>query len=119
MEKKYDLSKIMKRAWEMKKSYRCRSLSFSQCLKNSWDEAKKEYQNSLVPNKFTDGMEITIDGITRTLKRWTKGGYDRVYINGGCRKGDGFVDLKTKKAYLNGGLSFQVKIAEKILAMTF
>lgn len=119
MEKKYDLSKIMKRAWEMKKSYRCRALNFSQCLKRAWAEAKNEYQNSLVPTVFTDGMEITVDGITRTLKRWTKGGRDRIYINGGCRKGDGFVDLKSGKAFLNGGLLFQVKIAEKILAMTF
>lgn len=117
--KKYNLSKIMKRAWEMKKDYHCRALDFSQCLKKAWDEAKNEYQNSLVPDKFTDGMEITVDGVTRTLNRWTKGGYDRVYINGGCRKGDGFIDLKNRKAFLNGGLLFQVKMAEKILAMTF
>lgn len=117
--KKYNLSKIMKKAWEMKRSYHARSLTFAQCLKRAWQEAKNEYQNSLVPEKFTDGMEITVDGITRTLSRWTKGGYDRVYINGGCRKGDGFVDLKNKKMFLNGNLSFQAKIAEKILAMQF
>ena len=72
-----------------------------------------------MPDKFTDGMEITVDGYTRTLKRWTKGGYDRVYINGGCREGDGFVDLKNKRMFLNGGIDFQVKIDEKILAMAF
>ena len=117
--KKYNLSKIMKRAWEMKRSYHCRALTFAQCLKKSWAEAKNEYQNSLVPEKFTDGMEITVDGYTRTLNRWTKGGYDRVYINGGSRKGDGFVDLKNKMMFLNGAYTFQVKIAEKILAMAF
>ncbi|MCI8978678.1 MAG: hypothetical protein HFI99_17000 [Lachnospiraceae bacterium] len=117
--KKYDLSKIMKKAWELRRSYHARALSFGECLKRAWMEAKNEYQNSLVPDKFTDGMEITIDGSTRTLNRWTKGGYDRVYINGGSRKGDGFVDLKKRKAILNGGLTYQVKMAEKILAMEF
>lgn len=117
--KKYNLSSIMKRAWALRKSWNCKALSFAECLKKAWTEAKTEYQNSLVPNKFTDGMEITVDGVTRTLKRWTKAGYDRVYINGGCRKGDGFVDIKNKKAFLNGGLEFQVDMAEKILAMAF
>ena len=115
--KKYNLSKIMKRAWEMRRSYNCRALNFAQCLKRAWEEAKTEYQNSLVPDKFSDGMEITVDGSTRTLKRWTKGGYDRVYINGGSRKGDGFIDLKNKRMFLNGNLTYQVKMAEKILAM--
>lgn len=117
--KKYNLSKIMKRAWKLRKSYCARALTFAECLKRAWEEAKTEYQNSLVPIIFTDGMEITVDGITRTLKRWTKGGYDRVYINGGCRKGDGFVDLKRKRTFLNGDLVYQVDMAEKILAMQF
>lgn len=117
--KKYNLSKIMKRAWELRKSYRARALTFAECLKRAWQEAKTAYQNSQVSKIFTDGMEITVNGVTRTLKRWAKGGYDRVYINGGCRKGDGFVDLKNKRAFLNGGLEFQVAIAEKILAMEF
>ncbi len=117
--KKYNLSQIMKRAWEMRKSYHARSLSFAECLKRAWQEAKMEYQNSLVPKEFTDGMEITVDGCTRTLNRWKKGGHDRVYINGGSRKGDGFVDLKSKKMFLNGGLTYQVNMAEKILSMAF
>lgn len=117
--RKYNLSKIMKRAWEMRKSYYCRSLSFAQCLKRAWEEAKIEYSNSLVPAEFTDGMEITVDGYTRTLSRWTKGNYDRIYINGGSHKGDGFVDLKSRRAFLNGNITYQVKMAEKILAMAF
>ncbi|MDE6984125.1 MAG: hypothetical protein K2O99_06240 [Lachnospiraceae bacterium] len=116
---KYNLSQIMKRAWVIRKDYHSRALTFGQCLKKAWEEAKNEYQNNLVPDKFIDGMEITVDGITRTLKRWTKGEYDRVYINGGCRKGDGFVDLKNKRMFLNGALTWQVKIAEKVLAMSF
>lgn len=117
--KKYNLSKIMKRAWELRRSYSCRSLTFSECLKRAWKEAKTEYQNSLVPDKFEDGMEITVDGYTRTLSRWRKGGHDRVYINGGTRRGDGFVDLKSKRTFLRGNCGYQVKMAEKILAMVF
>ena len=55
----------------------------------------------------------------RTLSRWTKGNYDRVYINGGSRAGDGFVDLKNRVACLRGELSYQTKIADMILAMEF
>lgn len=86
-------------------------------LKRAWAEAKEEYENSLVPEEFTDGMEITVDRCTRTLKCWTKNGHDRIYINGGCRKGDGFVDIKNGTAHLNGGLAYQQHIADKILAM--
>lgn len=116
---RYNKSEIMKNAWKKRRSYHARGLTFGQCLKRAWDEAKIEYQNSLVPKTFTDGMEVTVDGHTRTLKRWTKGGYDRVYINGGCRKGDGFVDLKSGRFYLNGALTYQVAIANKIIAMSF
>ncbi len=112
---RYDLSKIMKRAWEMKRLHK--ALTFGQCLKNAWGEAKVEYQNSLVATIFENGMQITIDGYTRTLNRWTKGNMDRIYINGGSRKGDGFVDLVSRRMFLNGNLSYQVKMAEKILAM--
>lgn len=112
---KYNLSKIMSRSWEIKKLHK--ALAFGQCLKNAWGEAKAECQNSLVPTEFTDGMEITVDGYTRQLRRWTKGNMDRVYINGGSRKGDGFVDLVSRRMFLNGNLSYQVKMAEKIFAM--
>lgn len=117
--KKYSLSKIMKRAWEMKNDWNCRSLTFGECLKHAWKEAKAEYENSLVPDTFENGMKITIDGYTRTLTRWSKGNNDRIYINDGTRNGDGFVDLKSGRAFLRGNCSYQVKMAERILAMKF
>lgn len=117
--KKYDKSKIMKRAWKIRRSWSARGLSFGECLKHAWYEAKIEYQNSCVPKKFTNGMKITVDGYTRSLSRWTKGGFDRVYINGGSRKGDGFVDIKNKRPYLRHRLTYAVDMAEKILAMEF
>lgn len=68
--------------------------------------------------KFTNGMEITTtSGHTRVLNRWTKAGKDRIYINGGSRNGDGFVDLINKTYHLNGGLKYQVEIAEMVLEM--
>ena len=63
--------------------------------------------------------EITVDGYTRTLNRWTKGSHDRVYINGGSHRGDGFVDLVHKTANLRGKYSYSAKMAEIILAMEF
>lgn len=115
---KYNKSKIMKRAWELKKSWNCRALTFGQCLKMAWQEAKTEIENNLVPTVFTNGMEITVDGYTRILNRWTKGSHDRVYINGGGRRGDGWVDVKTGVSNTNN-LSYANKMVEKILAMEF
>lgn len=70
--------------------------------------------------KFINGMEVTTsDGYTRILNRWTKNGMDRVYINGGSRKGDGYVDLKTCETHLNGNIRYQKEIAEMILDMYF
>lgn len=40
--KKYNLTKIMKRAWEIKKKAKLKKLSFSFCLKEAWKEMKIE-----------------------------------------------------------------------------
>lgn len=78
---KYNKSEIMKKAWELKKSYRARSLTFGQCLSRAWDEAKQvAAENAYNGVVFVNGMEITMNGVTRTLNRWTKNGMDRVYI---------------------------------------
>lgn len=65
--------------------------------------------------KFENGMTVVAGDYERTLSRWTKGGYDRVYINGGSKKGDGYVDLKSRRACLNGNLTYQCEIADMIL----
>jgi len=118
--KKYNLSAIMTAAWKMKKSYSARSLSFAECLRRAWNTAKSEMiANSFVSAKFTNNMDITVDGYTRTLTRWTKGDYDRIYINGGSRNGDGFVDLKAKAPRLRNNCTYAVKIADIVLTMQF
>lgn len=67
--KKYNLSNIMKRAWEIKKE-NSRNV-FGACLKMAWAEAK--------------AVAPAIDRIAELealgFKRWTKGGHDRMYIN--------------------------------------
>lgn len=106
---KYNKSEIMKKAWELVKKA---AMTMSAALKQAWAEAK-----SII--KFENNMTVEVDGYERELTRWTKGGHDRVYINGGSRKGDGYVNLKTGRMVLNGGLTYQVKIANMILAMEF
>lgn len=106
---KYNKSNIMIRAWELVKKA---AMTMSAALKQAWAEAK-----SII--KFENNMTVYADGYERELVRWTKYGNDRIYINGGSRKGDGYVDLKTGRAVLNGKLTYQVKIAEMILNMDF
>ncbi|WNX85273.1 hypothetical protein RWV98_03065 [Agathobaculum sp. NTUH-O15-33] len=116
--KKYNMSEIMKAAWRVKRNF-CH-LPFGECLRRAWERAKFIAQQiTVIATKFTNNMTVIADGYTRTLTRWTKGNFDRVYINGGSRRGDGFVDLKSRKANLRGELTYQVKIAEMILAMEF
>ena len=110
--KKYDKSKVMRTAWDIK--YNHDNLTFGECLRRAWQIIK-----DAMANVFRNGMTIIVDGYERTLSRWTKNGMDRVYINGGSRKGDGYVDLVRRKTYLRGNLLYQAKIADKILAMQF
>ena len=67
--KKYNLSNIMKRAWEIKKE-NSRNV-FGACLKMAWAEAK-----SVAP-----AAERIAELEALGFKRWTKGGHDRLYIN--------------------------------------
>lgn len=95
--KRYNLSRIMTRAWQTKKWYP--KVSFSEALTRAWAE-EKELRNveDQKGQEFHNGMSLTAYGITRTLSRWTKNGHDRVYIND-RRKSDGYVDLVTKQAH--------------------
>lgn len=114
---KYNKSQIMKNAWAIYRSCKAAAIAFGECLKRAWAEVKGQVVKATT--RFVNGMTVTADGYNRTLTRWTKGGHDRVYINGGSRLGDGFVDLKNRTANLRGELTYQVKIADMILAMAF
>lgn len=117
--KKYNLSDIMKRAWQLKR--RNAANIFGECLKMAWAEAKKEadlngweYEGM----KFKNGLEIWVYNVYFVLRRWTKAGYDRVYINDGTRKGGGFVDLKTKRSLIRRGMAYE-RAVDIILSMEF
>ena len=114
--KKYNLSNIMKRAWELVKKAH---MTISAGLRKAWEEAKKVNEILSGKVKFVNHMEVVVDGWTRELVRWTKGGYDRVYINGGSRRGEGYVDIKNGFVHLRGKAPYAKKMAEMILAMEF
>lgn len=83
--KKFNLSKIMKDAWNMfKKNFG----SFADCLRKAWAIAKG------AAKKQFDGF-ANIDGFEFNL--WEKYGKRRIYINNytGCNKNNrgGYIDL--------------------------
>lgn len=103
----------MKRAWEIVRTIKS---TMSDALKKAWAEAKSISEKI----KFVNHMDITVDGYTRELSRWTKGDHDRVYINGGSRRGDGWVDIKSGCINLyNRHSSYGNKMAKLILNMEF
>ena len=103
--KKYNLSKIMKRAWELKRCNRC--YTFSKCLHLSWDEAKRERKAAEEAEKlaamkgtqFKQNMEITVGYTTYTLRRWQSYGKDRIYINVNAHRNIGYLDVKSGNIY--------------------
>lgn len=108
--KKYNLSKIMKRAWELVKKS---ALTISFALKEAWREAKVVKENLV--EKLTANLEEMLygnkyitAGVNRvvTVKEWTKGGAKRAYLSINCYslnrafKGSykcGYVDLIANK----------------------
>lgn len=103
--KKYNLSKIMKRAWVLK---RCNSYySFGKCLHIAWVEAKqaraKAEQEAAAESQkaaaFRQGMEITVGYSTFTLRRWQSYGKDRVYINVNATRNIGYLDVMSGNIY--------------------
>lgn len=120
---KYDLRKIMKAAWTMHRSYSFRALTFSDCLRRAWADEKAAMADAtefarVSGQQYKDGMEISFEGYTCTLTRWTKGAHDRIYLNDGSRKGCGYVDLKSKKD-CTLGVCWSRKMATAILSMQF
>lgn len=85
--KKYDLSKIMKRAWELVKKA---ALSISDALKKAWEEAKEVVEKEVKKDfyYFNSLAEKYCQERTNTyctVNHWEKGGNDRYYFNI-CRK---------------------------------
>lgn len=106
--KKYNLSNIMKRAWELVKKA---GMTISSGLKKAWEEAKKMEENlvdKLVKNleEMLYGNIYIHAGVERvvTANLWEKNGHKRMYLAIKCyslagnHKGTykcGYVDMLT------------------------
>lgn len=99
--KKYNLSKIMKRAWELVKKA---GLNISSALKKAWEEAKKMIEKkkffsnvkvAKIENGETStytGTEFDSDSNYYTFTLWERYGKKRIYVNDYKRRTVGYID---------------------------
>lgn len=101
--KKYNLSKIMKRAWEL---VRKAGLSISEGLKKAWREAKniKEKLSGSVKIQKFDSLGIS-DSHFFTFNLWEKYGKKRVYVNDYKRRTIGYIENSVWNCIDNQGNS--------------
>ena len=109
--KKYDLSKIMKRAWELVKKA---GMTISSGLRKAWEEAKKMKKSKL--DEMYDNLNSMIFNSSISSKNrqevsvniWEKYGKKRAYLNineyktnGVCKKSYkcGYVDMIEDKYF--------------------
>lgn len=85
--KKYNLSEIMKNAWETFKKFKTfvNPLSFSECLKRAWETAKKAYEK--VEQITMDSIKAAAQKLVESgeyesvsYKEWSGYNKNRVYI---------------------------------------
>ncbi len=108
--KKYNLSKIMKRAWELVKKA---GMTISSGLKKAWEEAKAAMQkikfNSVAKVAIVEkgevnpycGTEYDSESNYYDFKLWQKGNYHRIYINDYKRRTVGYIDLDNGNALVS------------------
>ena len=96
--KKYNLNKIMKRAWELVKKA---GMTISSVLKKAWEEAK-----NMDKEKFKKSAKILKPGYDESccsdsaylyFSLWEKYGKSRVYINDYKRRTLAYIDRETKQ----------------------
>lgn len=103
--KKYNLSKIMKRAWELVKKF---GQTISEALKKAWKEAKEMKEDLVKTLKANlESMaygDYHIDlGIDRQVqeKNWEKEGQKRVYLTIACYTANGRFKGSYKCGYVD------------------
>lgn len=105
--KKYNLSKIMRKAWELYRGNMSRN-SFRTCLSESWKIAKAELNKEVFKK-----VAVFED---HEFRFWQGGSNRRIYVNG-RHSGGMYIDLNTMKI-----VSFRktwaeaIVVAEKFLA---
>lgn len=99
--KKYNLSNIMKRAWELAKK---EAMTLSQALKKAWAEAKAIVAKikfeltakvAVIENGESNpcvGTAYDCDSNYFTFNLWTAHGKKRIYINDYKRRSVGYID---------------------------
>lgn len=97
--KKYNLSKIMKRAWELVKAA---AMTISEALKKAWREAKsmkEKFEKSV--QMLKSGCEGNEDVASNwfTFSLWEKGSTKRIYVNDYKRRSMGYIDVVTKTVH--------------------
>lgn len=105
--KKYNLAKIMKRAWELVKTT---GVTISSGLKKAWEEAKTSMKKikfegiakvaKIINGKqaMYVGTEFDSDSNYFTFNLWERGSMRRIYINDYRRRSVGYIDLNNIKA---------------------
>lgn len=105
--KKYNLSKIMKRAWELVKSA---GMTISSGLKKAWEEAKRimekiKFERTAKVAKIVNGKhsmyvgtEYDSDSNYFTFNLWERGNMRRIYINDYRRRSVGYIDINNNNA---------------------
>lgn len=96
--KKYNLSNIMKRAWELVKKA---GMTISSGLKKAWEEAKK-----MGKKVFRGRMEMAVpeaDNNVVSISLWEKGSYKRIYFNDYKRRTVGYIDCMDRTAHYMDG----------------
>lgn len=103
--KKYNLSKIMKRAWELVKKA---GMAISAGLRKAWQEAKTMVEKK----KFEQRAKVLKPGYPGCsesnflfFNRWQKNGKDRIYVNDYKRRTIGFFENGEFTKYENFGLT--------------
>lgn len=108
--KKYNLSQIMKRAWELVKKA---GMTISEGLKNAWKEAKEKVEKikfnrtakvAVIEKGETNpyiGTEYDSQSNYYTFNLWEKNGYRRIYINDYKRRTFGYIDLNNNNMIVN------------------
>ena len=105
--KKYNLSNIMKRAWELVKKA---GMTISAGLKKAWKEAKNimekiKFNGNAKVAKIINGKkamyvgtEYDSDSNYLTFKLWERGSLRRIYINDYRRRSVGYIDINNNNA---------------------
>lgn len=107
--KKYNLSNIMKRAWELVKKA---GLCISEGLKLAWKEAKHmkekfkkcakiaKRKNGEIENEYV-GTEYDSDSNYFTFKLWERDDKKRIYVNDYKRRAVGYIDCNNNNCIVS------------------